>query len=207
MIHSREILPSYRLLTPPQRELVDGLIARLEPVAIKQNTPLLDLLRETLDKYFASFTELEQAMLSDRLVISALYYRAEQIDDRMRLAEATIMKADQVIIAAHLGWFYDFETQQFKWSDVTPDQMLALESMEVIEKPDGTVTYKIKLHNKHSSLERQSKIMQMQGQNSTYWADKKQAAAASRSSRRDAIGEDQKEQSNAYARHLEKYKR
>lgn len=204
---NRQIAPAYRLLTPTQKALVDGLILRLEPIAIKSKTDLLTVLQETLQLSFASFTEREQEMLSERLVLSALYTRAEEIDDRMRLAEATIMKADQVIIAAHLGWFVDIDENgrpTFKADEITPDMMLALESIEFDEKPDGTFKLKIKLHPKHPSLERQSKIMKMQGQDSTYWENQKARRITAQPSK--AVGADQEQQGNAYARLLDQFK-
>lgn len=169
----RQVTSSYGFLGSPQKAFVDSLIENLEVEAIKQKTTVFELLLDVVNLHSASFAERERAFLLDRLVLAALYQRANEIDDRSRLAEAKIMKTDQVIIDAHLGWFWDFETKQWKWHEVTPDQLLALESMEIIEKPDGTIRYKIKIHNKHASLERQSKVMRMQGNDTNYWEQNK----------------------------------
>lgn len=199
-----QVLPSYRLLQPAQRALVDALISRIEPEAIKTHRLVMDVLTETLDKHIALFTDREQAMLRDSIVIASLYDRANTIDDRMRLAEASIMKADQVIIEAHLGWFYDFEAEEFDWSNVTPEQLLAIEGFEVEEKPDGTRKYKLKLYNKHSSLERQSKIQQMQGQHSTYW-ERVKMQRESGANQHKAVGNSVEEQSKRYDEFLNKF--
>lgn len=206
MTHHRQILSAYALLEPAQKALVDGLVAQLEPAAVKRRVPLLDLLQETLQHSFASFSEREQIALSDRLVLSALYTRAQDIDDRMRLAEHTIMKVDQIIIAAKLDDYInlsDTGDALFKWSEVTPDQMLAIESVKIKERIDGTIEYEIKLHNKHASLERQSKIMQMQKNDSTFWENYKHAEHKSAQPMR-AIGDDQTAQHNAYEKVLER---
>ena len=168
----RSVQPAYGLLQPAQKSFVDAFIAKLEAESVKRGYPVFDLLGEAFDN-LERFAETDQRHLINHVVKISLYDLAIAIDDRAQLAESNIMKIDYMIISARLDWFYDFSTEEWRWDQVTPDQMLALKSVKVIEKIDGTIDYKIELYDKHASIERQSKVMQMQGPNSDFWTRNK----------------------------------
>ncbi len=149
---------AYRQLRPSERTFVDGYVSDLEIKAVRTGAKLSTLLMQPVD-----VDERSQAFLAHSMVRAAIAERVRELQEEMELSVYKTLKELRSLAYSNIGNYMEVGEDGQPYFDLakcTPEQLAAVKSIEIEEKPQGGRKFKFILHDKVSSLD---KVMKYQG--------------------------------------------
>lgn len=172
--------PAYEQLTPGERRFVDGYVSDLESIAEKTGQRLALVLTQP---YPYPLDSRALALLASALVRTAICERVKALSELVDVSPYRTLKELCALAYSNIGDYIEPNSidgsPEFKWSKASYEQLGAIKSFEIEEKPRGGVRYKFQLHDKLGALTKLMEYMALTKPDNPHWAEaKKQEQAA-----------------------------
>ena len=165
---------AYRQLRPSEKAFVDSYVARVESEANRANERISNALYRPIP---ADIVEASRGMLDIPLVRAAI---AERINDKASESELTVHRVIKELMGvafASIGDYFEVDAlgePVFDLTKCTPEQLAAIESVEIEESAPGLSRpskkkIKIKLHNKLRGIEMLAQYMGLLERDNPHW--------------------------------------
>lgn len=191
--------PAYWQLQPIERKFVDGYVSDIEGIAEKTGQRLLAVLQAPFPY------ELDNravALLALPLVRAAIAERIKELSDLYDVSIYRTLKELTSIAYSNIGNYIEIDewgVPEIKLTKCTPEQLSAIKSFEIEDKPRGGRKVKFVLHDKLGAL---GNVMTYQGllnKDNSHWQQAEQSTTAPNAARLPA-GMDDDSAADAYAR-------
>ena len=153
-----EFSSAYRQLRPSERTFVDGYVSDLETKAVRTGEKLHMLLTRPIqvDDRSAEYLGLS-------LVRAAIAERVRELQEEMELSVYKTLKELRSLAYSNIGNYMEIGEDGQPYFDLarcTPEQLAAVKSIEIEERPNMSRKFKFVLHDKVAALD---KTMKYQG--------------------------------------------
>lgn len=153
-----EFSSAYRQLRPSERTFVDGYVSDLETKAVRTGEKLHMLLMKPVE-----VDERSSEYLGLSMVRAAIAERVRELQEEMELSVYKTLKELRSLAYSNIGNYMEIGEDGQPYFDLarcTPEQLAAVKSIEIEEKPNMTRKFKFVLHDKVAALD---KTMKYQG--------------------------------------------
>lgn len=151
--------PAYDQLDAAERRFVDAYVTDLESIAEKTGQRLKVVLSQP---YPYTLDPRALALLASALVRTAICERVKTLSELVDTTPYRVLKEQAVLAFSNVANYMRFDTiiPEFDLSKTTYEQLAAIKTFEVEEKPRGGRKIKMTLHDKPSAL---AKLMEYHG--------------------------------------------
>lgn len=166
--------PAYWQIEPMERKFVDGYVADIEVIAEKTGQRLLAVLHAP---YPYELDVRTKALLARPLVRAAIAERIRELSDLYDISTYRTLKELTSIAYSNMSNYIQLD--QFGYPIIqldkcTPEQMSAIKSFEVEDKPRGGRKIKFQLHDKLGALAHVMRYQGLLGDENTHWKQQEQ---------------------------------
>lgn len=158
MNHVVEFSSAYRQLRPSERTFVDGYVSDLETKAVRTGEKLHTLLLKPVE-----VDERSSEYLGLSMVRAAIAERVRELQEETELSVYKTLKELRSLAYSNIGNYMEIQEDGQPYFDLarcTPEQLAAVKSIEIEEKPNMARKFKFVLHDKVAALD---KTMKYQG--------------------------------------------
>ena len=185
---------AYKQITPAERAFVDSFIGELETEAVRNG--------ERMDIAIQSF-QYEHEFLERSLVRAAISERVRDLTEQYELTAHKVLKEVRAVAFSNMGDYMEIDEftgqPQFDLSKCTPEQLAAVQSIEIEENMKGGRKFKFRLHSKMDGIEKLMRYMGLLDADNPHWADEQTRIARAKAT---PIGVTRGEAANAYNRFI-----
>lgn len=178
-----QLASAYKQLQPAERSFVDGLVRELENAAMRANERISNALTRPLPPHIVASDTKD--LLLRPVVQAAVTERVREIAAETELTPQMWIKHAMACAFSSMGNYIQIDpfdgSASIDLSRCTPEQLMAIESIEVEGYGDGGLTrtgkqkVKIKLHNKATFMQMIGKYMGLvEPENPVWKADQAQ---------------------------------
>lgn len=172
--------PAYEQLAQVERRFVDGYVTDLEDIASKTGQRLTVVL---LQPYPYTLDARALALLASALVRSAICERVKTLSDLVDLSPYRTLRELCAIAYSNIGNYVKIDQHgvpMWDFTKVTNEQMAAVKTFKIEEKPRGGVKSELVLHDKLAALVKAMEYQGLTKPDNPHWANQERQEAGAK---------------------------
>lgn len=172
--------PAYEQLQPGERSFVDAYVADLETIAGRSGQRLTVVL---MQPYPYVLDGRGMAMLASALVRAAICERVKALSELCDVNPYRTLKELSAIAYSNIANYVTIDRHgepEFDWSKATYEQLGAIKSFEIEDRPKGGRKYKFQLHDKLGAIGRLMEYQGLAKPDNQHWTEQQKAEQAAK---------------------------
>lgn len=160
---------AYRQLRPAEKAFVDAWVAEIERDSARRNERISLALHRPIP---AHIVDASRGMLDKPMVRAAITERINEIAASSELTVHRVVKELMGVAFASIGDYMDVGEDGMPFFDLakcTPEQLAAIQSIEIEEGARGARKFKFKLHDKLAGIKMLGEYMGVLKADNPYW--------------------------------------